>query len=462
MKSRRGLSVLTARRACAPVHEVFLDSRKEYGRVYGTYQDTYPCLVVGDPDLLRHIYVKNFLSFADRTVPGEVGNQLWDRMLNILPAAEWREFRNILTTCFTSARLKMMLPKIAHVANRTGDIFLELAKQNETANVHDISLKSTLDVIAAVAFSIEADSYRNPENPLRKYYYNVFSGDNGGKVLMYFRMPGLFKLFQLLGLRLVPERYSNNFCGLMQMIIRERMQDKLKMDDQLQILLDAMAPNDDKEIQNAAGKRMSIHEVISQSLLLLAGGSDTTAWALTTVLYLLALNESCQEKLIEEIDRVIGKDEVTYDKLQSVHYLEAVINEALRLSRVNPYHFRQCTSEAIVNGIHFTPGMAVIIPIDCIHRDPEFFPEPEVFEPERFLPRNKDKIGPFTFAPFGFGPRNCFGMRQAMLHLKIFLVCIFQKVKFQRCMETVEHVAYKPRSFFPQLASPIILRPVAR
>ena len=80
--------------------------------------------------------------------------------------------------------------------------------------------------------------------------------------------------------------------------------------------------------------------------------------------------------------------------------------------------------------------MDVIVPIYALHHDPEAWPDPEVYDPERFRGPAKDTRHPFQFLPFGAGPRNCIGMKYVMMEMKVALVRILRKFKFVRSPET--------------------------
>lgn len=123
---------------------------------------------------------------------------------------------------------------------------------------------------------------------------------------------------------------------------------------------------------------------------------------------------------------------------------------------------RLCTEETTVAGIRFKPGMCVDIPLAAMHRDPEYFPEPEKYNPERFLPENKDKVKPFSFIPFGAGPRNCVGMRLGLLQTKTTLASMLSRVRFEPCPETMVPLKYKSCQLLPVIDGPVMLRAVLR
>lgn len=112
---------------------------------------------------------------------------------------------------------------------------------------------------------------------------------------------------------------------------------------------------------------------------------------------------------------------------------------------------RECTKECVVEGIKIPKDCLVTIPVYSMHRDPNIYPDPERFDPERFTNEAKQSRDPYVYLPFGSGPRNCIGMRFAQMEIKLVLVRLLKKFTFVVTAET------KP----PQLQSKPVLAPTA-
>nr|CAI5833644.1 unnamed protein product [Callosobruchus analis] len=168
------------------------------------------------------------------------------------------------------------------------------------------------------------------------------------------------------------------------------------------------------------GEALSDKNIRDEINTFMFGGHDTTATGLSFVLYVLARHPNVQEKILEEQEAIFGSSEkdpeVTYAHLQEMKYLEAAINEALRLYSPIPGFGRKLTGDIqLANGVTLPKGLTVICLIYSVHHNPKYFPDPEKFLPERFL--NSD-IKPYTHIPFSAGPRNCIGKKFAILQIK--------------------------------------------
>lgn len=141
-------------------------------------------------------------------------------------------------------------------------------------------------------------------------------------------------------------------------------------------------------------------------------GHDTTSMCLCFTLMLLANHSAIQERIFMEIMDAFGHEnrEPTYNDLQNLHYLEVCIKESLRLYPSVPLISRITTVDIHFPSGYFLPkGAPILIQVYDLHHNPEIFPDPETFNPDRFLPENCVNRHPFAYLPFSGGPRNCIG-----------------------------------------------------
>lgn len=101
------------------------------------------------------------------------------------------------------------------------------------------------------------------------------------------------------------------------------------------------------------------------------------------------------------------------------------------------------------NSNHIIPkGMSVMIPIYNIHHDPEYYPEPAIFDPERFSPENKKTRNQFSYLPFGEGPRVCIGLRFGYMQTRIGLLKSLLAYKYSPCEKTPKTIEFDPNNTF--------------
>lgn len=156
----------------------------------------------------------------------------------------------------------------------------------------------------------------------------------------------------------------------------------------------------------------------------------------------MALNPEKQEKLAEELNRElegIEEDSAEYfDKVNyHIPYLEATIKETLRISPpVTRLQRRVGVDGYKLGGVPLEKDTHVDLAVYAVHHSPEYYPDPEAFQPERFLPENKHNLIPYTYLPFGHGPRNCVGMRFAYQEMRLCLAKIIRNFAFATTSKT--------------------------
>ncbi|KAF7707375.1 hypothetical protein HF521_018593 [Silurus meridionalis] len=188
------------------------------------------------------------------------------------------------------------------------------------------------------------------------------------------------------------------------------------------------------------GSALSHEDVQEEVDTFMFEGHDTTAASINWALHLIGAHPEVQKKVQAELQEVFGSSQrhVGVEDLKSLRYLECVIKESLRIFPAVPLFARSICEDCHINGFKVPEGVnAVIIPY-ALHRDPRFFPEPEDFKPERFLPENSTGRHPYSYIPFSAGARNCIGQRFAMMEEKVILSTVLRHFDVQACQSREE------------------------
>jgi len=207
---------------------------------------------------------------------------------------------------------------------------------------------------------------------------------------------------------------------LLEYITRRRHQ--APGDDLLQTLLDARYTD---------GEGMSDELVLSESMQLLVAGHETSSNALSWLLYLLSSRPECLERLRREFDCVLGGAPLSYGDVPKFEFASQVIQEALRLYPPFWMVDRVAVADDRAGDLAIPRGSTVIVFVYGAHHAPRSWQDPESFNPERFTKANEKLHTPFTYLPFGGGPRGCIGGNYAMLQILVILTALLRRYDFQ-------------------------------
>ncbi|MFI1198116.1 cytochrome P450 [Streptomyces sp. NPDC020883] len=180
----------------------------------------------------------------------------------------------------------------------------------------------------------------------------------------------------------------------------------------------------------AAGERPArIRDTVMMTML---AAHHTTGVAVSWTLYLLGRHPEVAERVADELDRVLGdRAAPDYADLRRLTYLEMTLKEAMRLYPPGPYGARE-TVEPLRLGDHLIPaGATIFYPIWAVHMNPDYWPQPEKFLPERFAPDEVARRPRLAHIPFGFGPRSCEGAGLAMVEAELVLAVLLKRFRFR-------------------------------
>ncbi|XP_075213867.1 uncharacterized protein LOC142320078 [Lycorma delicatula] len=443
--------------------ELNLDWYREFSneKYFGFYMFHTPFIVIRDPELINQVLIKDFTYFQDRNYEYNEKTDIFSAGLFNIAGDKWRILRHKLTPTFTSGKMKLMFQQIKE-CNDEMVLYLK-EKKDQDVDTRNLLFKVMINVTGNIAFGLKVDALNEKEeknNTFLQTSRNFFKPSLllQIKILIYISAP---KIRKFLKLKLIDDSVNDFFQKLTGDLLRYREKSEIKRNDFLQLMLDqkekelkylstAESINDDQLIQNPNNGLQNAEEqedleliehlknvkydkncavftdymIAAQIFVFISAGTEMTSTVLSFVLYELAVNKDVQKRLQEEIDSVLSNQELTYDALKKMTYMEQILNEVLRLRPPGGILVRICTQDYKMPGtsLVINKGTFVQIPALGLHKDPKYFPDPETFDPDRF--QNMDAIPKGVFFPFGDGPRICIAMRLAMLEMKVCLAAI--------------------------------------
>lgn len=448
-------------------HFVDEEMVSRYGKVFGIYLGNLPTLVVCDTEMIKQIMVKDFNKFTDRSALKV--STLNENALSLAEGNHWKLLRSTLSPVFTSGKLKSIIPYVQKSLKTLHEQFSEKIRQNPDGfDVSALLGGYTLDVICSTEFGLDVNAQTDPDNPFIKYMKRIINF-KGGVSLMFFVQIFFPDVATMLGDygRMGNSNYESFyfFKSTLQRAFEERRQEKSRYKDILQLMVDAHdseqnvedTGEDQRTFTGIKKRGLTDDELIINAIIFVLAGYDTTSTVLSWLVYDLVLNPDIQEKMVKEIEEEIGHDELSYDNIFKLKYLDMVLNESLRMHPPSPRITRLAMEDVVIKGIHIKKGMEVQVPANALHYMPEYWDSPSEFNPERFSTENKASINEYAYLPFGIGPRNCIGKRLGLLEVKSAVVSLLQRYRFTRVKELKVPMPISNK-MFASPAAPIIVK----
>ncbi|XP_076164171.1 cytochrome P450 6k1-like [Ptiloglossa arizonensis] len=422
--------------------------RESKGLPYmGFYLFDKPSFLVRDPQLIKHILVKDFNSFSDRYSSANVKDRLGYANLFQMKNPGWRILRSKLTPIFTSGKLKKMFDLMVMVTKDL-DNYLESLNFNvpKQMDIKNMCCCFTTDMIGTTAFGLNVNSLRDPKAPFRQAGKKVFDYQliRGLELLIIFFVPHLTKYT---GAIFFGKEASDYLRTTFWNIVNHRIQTGEKRNDVIDLLIELKQKHEhDTDISDFT---FNGDDLVAQAVIFYSAGFDTSSTTMCYTLYEVALNMDIQRTLRKEILDALEETggNITYEMVQSLTYLDMVVSETLR--RYPPLAFldRVCLADYKVpdSDLVLEKGTPVYVPMMGLHNDPEYFPEPEKYDPERFTDENKQKRPNFVYFPFGEGPHTCIGFRMGLMQSKLGIIQVLSKYEVTPCKKTPIPVRQNPK-----------------
>lgn len=412
------------------------DSHPE-AKYVGYYEGTRAQILIRDVDLIKSIFLKNFEYFPHHhRFFGRERDRLFGNMMLFLKDEKWKNVRSAVTPALTSSKLKGMFASMSNYAMVFADYVSKLGETERQVELKGLITKFTNDFIVDHVYSVKVDSIKDPNNMF--YVYGRKDVNIDGflrciKVLLWRCYPMVARLLRL---QVLSDKTSNFLFNTTSSVVRARDEQGIRRPDILQTLMDG---------RNKKEPGLTDDDIPIQVFTFFFGGSDLISSQLSIIIHYLALNSNVQEKLQNEIDGVLmdTQGQPTYDAITSMEYLDAVINEGMRMNEIVSFLQRKCAKRfelppALPGGKPFMvePGMVVFVYTQAIHHDPKYFENPGKFDPERFVVDGKRIMNSGTFLPFGLGPRMCISKKYMTLEMKVLLFHLFSRCVVKCCPKT--------------------------
>lgn len=327
----------------------------------------------------------------------------------------WRRQRRLAAPAFHRKRIAAFATTMTTATEAMLETWHTLAKDGRPLDVNEAMMHLTLEIVGKTLFSIdltrEADTVGEAFAVVNEEIAHLTS------------IP-----FADIGLKIpflpTTRRINKNTAVLTQIvhgIIQERRQSGLETEDLLGML---MAARDED-----SGEGMSDQQLHDEVMTIMLAGHETTAVALAWTFYLLSEHPAVRAELEAEVDGVLNGRLPTMDDMPNLPYTTMVLEESMRLYPPAYAIARWGHKEDEVGG-YYLPKNAVITTSPYVtHRHPEFWDDPEQFDPQRFTPERKAERPRYAYLPFGGGPRICIGNSFAMTEATLLLASIVQRYR---------------------------------
>jgi cytochrome P450 len=418
-----------------------------------------PLVMVANAELCKEVGIKKFKDIRNRSTPPPTVGSLHQDALFLTRDSTWSSMRNTVIPLYQPARLAGLVPTMQSYVDALADSVAACPDQ-DCVPFCQLSLRMAIDIIGKTAFGVEFGLCKKISGG---------GGDDDVRELLeeykrsmeFIKMDLSSSLSTILGLflpcaqtpckrllRRVPgtadykmEENERRLCRRIDAIIAGRRRDR---DDEKSsssssspaAALDFIAALLDARESGTRDSVLEDRHVRALAYEHLIAGTKTTAFTVSSVVYLVSCHPCVEEKLLAEVDAfdLDGGRAPDADDLHSrFPYLDLVIKEAMRYHLVSPLIARETSEQVEIGGYVLPKGTCVWLAPGVLARDAQQFPEPEEFRPERFAADGEEERArhPYAHIPFGIGPRACVGHRFALQQVKLALVHLYRRYVFR-------------------------------
>lgn len=394
----------------------FLDFIGEQWRVYGDMFQVrigrHTLVFAMHPDVVEHVNGSHRQNYDKVASYDSVRKYLLGNGLVASTGELWRRQRKLMAPFYTPKGVQAYAELMLRDGARLVERWEELAKKGTEIEISEEMTNVTASIILKAMFSSETMESIHQMKDAVETMISFVSDQMAGLSLPVW----------------LPTAKNRKYTAARDLVLRlingiiaqrRRLDEARWPDDLLSRLMKAR----DEE----TGQAMSEGLLRDESITTFFAGHETTARTMTFAWYALAKNPEVTERLHEELDRVLGGRAPTADDLRQLPYTLQVVKETLRLYPAAPFYVRDAVRADQIRGFDIPAGAAVMLSPYYTHRHPHFWPDPEVFNPDRWTKEKEAARHPHAYHPFAAGPRICIGNNFSLLESHLLLAMLAQR-----------------------------------
>jgi cytochrome P450/nitrite reductase/ring-hydroxylating ferredoxin subunit len=398
------------------LHKILEQWSDTFGPIYKFNIGNKPHVVIAEPELISKILRDRPETYRRLGTIEPVLRELGVNGVFSAEGDDWRRQRRMVMYALDTKHLRRFFPTLRKVTQRLYRRWERSANDQLPVEAQKDLMRYTVDVTTNLAFGYDMNTLENEGDVIQEHLEKIFPMINR-RIFAAFPYWRHFKLGA--------DRSLNKSLAEIRKTVGEFIADsrtKLAQDPDLAQhptnLLEAMLASADED-----GTSFSEDEVFGNVFTMLLAGEDTTANTIAWMMYYLTEYPEVRRRLQEEVDAVLGGADMLPDiqAARKLVYLQAVVNETMRLRPVAPILAHDTNTDLDLAGVHLPKGTSLMLLTRPGVLQSQQFPEPTEFRPDRWLPSGPSRSIHHhrAFIPFGSGPRLCPGRSLALLEIKM-------------------------------------------
>ena len=394
---------------------LLIRNQKEFGDIIRFRFGPRNCYFLAHPDYIKHIFQTKAENYSKQTRGHNYLKLLLGEGLITSEGKLWQHQRQSAQMELRSEQVNHMIPNMVEAIQNTTQKLESMAEQNTTIDVHLEMARLALRVVDKTLFKI---GFEDQEIDTIIYAMDFLDQSLSKRTRRILNLPLSIPSPD----NLTFKKNLNNIKNIIRTIVKKYKCQKMQHKGLINQIFNDTTPvncpfNGDQRIEN---------EIIT----FLLSSHVSTSIALSWTWYLLSQHPEVRSHLHQEIALILKNSITSVEDLTLLTYTEQIIYESLRLYPPIWLTIRHAVHKDEIGGYDIPAGATVMLSRYITHRHPKFCEEPDLFNPERFSSDKRKNIHPFSFFPFGGGPRRCIGSHFAMMELKLAIAMLASRFKF--------------------------------